>query len=502
MPRFNGQSSIGGKSYIVVAASNSSTDFRTSANYLCDGTADQTEINAAITALGSSGGTVYLCPGSYYTSATIAITSQNGVFLQGGGRRAVRIRPQAQTFAAITITGTCVEWKLEDFTVDYADAATPATNGAAIGISLVTDSSNYPYQFSIRNITLQYCYCGFYDPTAAFMYDLINIYVATPYAYGFRKETIGGTTVTLMNCYVNGLQSGTGYRFVAVDQIKLLNCACDNLVTGGDCLFLESCRGSIDGFFAESNTLINNKAIVQISGSIINIQGYKAISNIYTPTIANEAYGIRATDSSIITCIAPMSLTQTNSGAGVSYEIISMDTPFILIGESTAAATNTGGGASHDVYTTNNKISYFDSNGGFNPASGLSYTTSTDVGLTITRSAFGPSQINLISALNGDVYAAGVNNVLQQVADDASITILTTPPNDRQAIIFAMNDTDTTSATFLLSGGVVAKLGGGTTWDNADTDGKECVFLSGGNLVLKNRLGSAKYFSVGITRYF
>ena len=65
-----------------------------------------------------------------------------------------------------------------------------------------------------------------------------------------------------------------------------------------------------------------------------------------------------------------------------------------------------------------------------------------------------------------------------------------------------MNDTDTTSATFLLSGGVVAKLGGGTTWDNADTDGKECVFLSGGNLVLKNRLGSAKYFSVGITRYF
>ena len=146
MPRFNGQSSIGGKSYIVVAASNSSTDFRTSANYLCDGTADQTEINAAITALGSSGGTVYLCPGSYYTSATIAITSQNGVFLQGGGRRAVRIRPQAQTFAAITITGTCVEWKLEDFTVDYADAATPATNGAAIGISLVTDSSNYPYQ--------------------------------------------------------------------------------------------------------------------------------------------------------------------------------------------------------------------------------------------------------------------------------------------------------------------------------------------------------------------
>ena len=74
---------------LTVAASNSSADSQAEADYLCTGTNDQTQIQAALNALPTNGGRVVLLERTYNISATIRIekgsTALEG---QGTGQRA------------------------------------------------------------------------------------------------------------------------------------------------------------------------------------------------------------------------------------------------------------------------------------------------------------------------------------------------------------------------------------------------------------------------------
>lgn len=64
--------SINRAATFTVAANNSSTADKNAADYLCDGTADQTEINQAITAANAlGGGIVQLCSGTFNVSGSI-----------------------------------------------------------------------------------------------------------------------------------------------------------------------------------------------------------------------------------------------------------------------------------------------------------------------------------------------------------------------------------------------------------------------------------------------
>lgn len=69
-------------SIAVVAASDASAIERAQADYTCDGTADEVQIQAAINSV-SAGGVVFLSTGSFYTSATITITTP--ITLVGSG---------------------------------------------------------------------------------------------------------------------------------------------------------------------------------------------------------------------------------------------------------------------------------------------------------------------------------------------------------------------------------------------------------------------------------
>ena len=60
-------------------------------DYLCDGTDDQVEINAAIQALPSGGGEIVILDGTYNISATISINKDN-VTLSGNGNNTVLVR--------------------------------------------------------------------------------------------------------------------------------------------------------------------------------------------------------------------------------------------------------------------------------------------------------------------------------------------------------------------------------------------------------------------------
>ena len=83
-------------------------------DYLCDGVADQVEINAAIQALPSGGGEIVILDGTYNITATIAMDKDN-VKLSGNGNATVlkRMWDSSTQEGVITITATnggcCVE---------------------------------------------------------------------------------------------------------------------------------------------------------------------------------------------------------------------------------------------------------------------------------------------------------------------------------------------------------------------------------------------------------
>lgn len=78
-----------GKIGVVVAAANSPREFKFSADYVCTGSTssfiDHLTIQAAHDVLPvNGGGRIYLCPGDYYTSAKITVTTPN-VTIEGAG---------------------------------------------------------------------------------------------------------------------------------------------------------------------------------------------------------------------------------------------------------------------------------------------------------------------------------------------------------------------------------------------------------------------------------
>ena len=73
-----------------VAASDAGAASRAAANYLCDGTADQAEIQAALTALGAAGGDVILSEGTFSITGTIQVPAH--ARLLGAGSASTSLR--------------------------------------------------------------------------------------------------------------------------------------------------------------------------------------------------------------------------------------------------------------------------------------------------------------------------------------------------------------------------------------------------------------------------
>lgn len=104
----------------VVAASNASTQMRAQADYLCDGTADEVQINAALAALPASGGTVLLSEGTFTLAAPVATTATKQT-LRGMGMEATTLRAVANGGApinAVLVQMYHDDCGLADMTVD------------------------------------------------------------------------------------------------------------------------------------------------------------------------------------------------------------------------------------------------------------------------------------------------------------------------------------------------------------------------------------------------
>ena len=110
-------------------------------DYLCDGTADEVEINQAIQALPSTGGEIVILDGTYNITATIAMNKDN-VKLSGNGSATVlkRMWDSSETEGIITVTATNGGCCIENLFVDGNKANFSELNNH--GIYLLGSSNN------------------------------------------------------------------------------------------------------------------------------------------------------------------------------------------------------------------------------------------------------------------------------------------------------------------------------------------------------------------------
>lgn len=124
----------------VVASSTAPAAWKTMTNYVCDGTADQVEINAALTALGSEGGVVILSNGTFNLSGSVSVPNVDAV-LRGMGKATNFVMSSGMATAAIIVNGPTAggNWGtaqplVEDLRID--GSATSGANTGAHGLEV------------------------------------------------------------------------------------------------------------------------------------------------------------------------------------------------------------------------------------------------------------------------------------------------------------------------------------------------------------------------------
>lgn len=188
----------------VVAASDSDTYGKAVADYVCDGTADESEINTAITAASAftGGGTVKLLAGTYYLADKVS--AANNVNIKGQGKYNTTLK-KATTYDADVILIQCRS-------VDYITISDLALDG------LKADGSNSGTHNLIEVKDSDYV-------------TIDNCYIYDSYTIGL-KILDGSTNCVVRNCDITGCtddgvfitDSGTNYT-------KILN---NNIYSNGD----------------------------------------------------------------------------------------------------------------------------------------------------------------------------------------------------------------------------------------------------------------------------
>lgn len=139
---------VGRCSTLTIAANDSTTLDKNQADYICDGTADEVQINAAITALGAGGGKITLCAGAFNIAASIAISSSD-VIIEGAGIATTITLANSSDVDMISVTGTGTRnVQLKNFCLE----GNKANNATSSGITIDTPYSTGDTQHTVKDI--------------------------------------------------------------------------------------------------------------------------------------------------------------------------------------------------------------------------------------------------------------------------------------------------------------------------------------------------------------
>jgi parallel beta-helix repeat protein len=284
----------------IVAPSTASQALKDSADYVADGTGDQTEINAALTA--AAGGKVYLIEGTYYISAAISIA--NNTTLAGAGSGTIIAIPNAQNGTYSMIVNT-----------DITTGTGVTVRDLAIDGNKANQTGGYMYAMHIENLG---------NDSAGRAGGLItNVDIKNIRGDGLWLETSEKTS--LMNNRVTGIGAYGFYIDSSNYNMFTNNTASANEWHG---FGVYGNNNTLTGNTASSNPVANgfeisgnNNTITANSGLSNASYGFSVsgTSNVFTGNTAkgNTAYGVWVSGSSHIVSnnvMADNGFTTTNNG--------------------------------------------------------------------------------------------------------------------------------------------------------------------------------------------
>lgn len=231
-------------------------------DYLCDGTSDEVEIKAAISALPSGGGEILLLDGTYNISSSIAISKAN-VVLRGSGPSTVLKRMFNSTSANSVIGCSAAHCRICSMDVDGNKTAYASDDNRAI---YANQSASY---IEIDHVTAKNSYNGISlsGMTGA---SILNCIVQTTSARGVY---IFGASGILMDGNLISGNGGTGINVERTEDIRILNSTISSTVDYGIAIDAESKRGIISGNTCDQpqdnqSVMIHGSAFV-VTGNVV-----------------------------------------------------------------------------------------------------------------------------------------------------------------------------------------------------------------------------------------
>lgn len=260
-------------------------------DYLCDGTADDVEIKAAIAALPSGGGEVLLLDGTYNISSSITISKAN-VTLRGSGASTVLKRMFNGTSNNGVIGCSAADCRISSLTIDGNKSA--YTSGNNRGVYASTSATN----IRIDNVTVQNSYIGF-GLSGMNGGSIVNSKTKACSSISIFISAASGIGVEGCSLATNG---GNGITIEAAEDIRIINNRISNTTDYGINLNSRSKRGIITGNTIDAprddySIGIYGSAIVvtdNVAGSILLGGGSK--SNIAAHNITSQTVYDNGTD--------------------------------------------------------------------------------------------------------------------------------------------------------------------------------------------------------------
>ena len=259
-------------STVVVAASDSSIRGKAGADYVCDGTSDETEINNAVNNLSSVGGKVLLLEGTYTIDGPINLKSNVDLEGQGKSTTIDLLTGFSNNIKMISITGN-----VQDINIKNLKISGEGKNIGQDGIYLTTATGEVK-DINLKNVEVKDVYQGI--------------------TYG--GNTVGGlvTNIKTENCTAGIITTDD----LIVNSSKFQNCNVGVYISGSNNLFSGNIiqynsswgvhiqKGSAENNITENNIIGN---YILLTGDSVDISSNNSLKgNVVREGTSQQSVGI------------------------------------------------------------------------------------------------------------------------------------------------------------------------------------------------------------------
>jgi len=313
----------GGKPFatLVVAASDALST--AGADYICDGSADQTEIEAAIAALPAGGGRIILTEGTFSLTADITISGLDNIIIQGQGKATIIF--DHATFASNTASINIIN-------SDYITIRDLSVDGNMANMSGV-----FPHGIGIDNassyIKIEGCYvqntvsANIFDNGSPFTSILNNFLSTTSVGGGYSNIEGGGSNALIENNVCIAGDWANIAIYTGKTGLKITNNHCSDCGSGGAAALEISSEAIIEGNLISNpakRAIQLDQAVSIVASNIIHITNDPTNEIIYVnfapnSVIQNNSITVATGNTVALTAIRSDSISVTITNNNIDF---------------------------------------------------------------------------------------------------------------------------------------------------------------------------------------